>query len=279
MPVSRGQRSTRPRGRASPRPQRWPIPFVPTSLEAERNSSEGEAPASKKRHIQAGTRATYTGSSLPITREAVSSIDMTSQPDKPLSFRQVAGASFAWCGRVVTPARTKAVITHATLLQARPGGICLMAIDRLSRPCVRERRRGTVTTMNLLARWFRRSPAAPSWIEAAALVKRREQDAALLILDVRGPDEFTGPLGHIAGATNLPLNDLSERLPELVRKDRPVVVVCKTDRRSSIAADQLRKAGVADVSVLRGGMESWQELGLPDSRTEPAALSKTPSAV
>jgi len=57
------------------------------------------------------------------------------------------------------------------------------------------------------------------------------------------------------------------------------VVVCKTDRRSSIAADQLRKAGVADVSVLRGGMESWQELGLPDSRTEPAALSKTPSAV
>ena len=129
MPVSRGQRSTRPRGRASPRPQRWPIPFVPTSLEAERNSSEGEAPASKKRHIQAGTRATYTGSSLPITREAVSSIDMTSQPDKPLSFRQVAGASFAWCGRVVTPARTKAVITHATLLQARPGGICLMAID------------------------------------------------------------------------------------------------------------------------------------------------------
>jgi rhodanese-related sulfurtransferase len=64
-----------------------------------------------------------------------------------------------------------------------------------------------------------------------------------------------------------------------VRKDRPVVVVCKTDRRSSIAADQLRKAGVADVSVLRGGMESWRELGLPDSRIESAALSKTPSAV
>ena len=154
-----------------------------------------------------------------------------------------------------------------------------MAIGRLSRPCVPERGRGTVTTMNLLARWFRRSPVAPSWIEAAALVKRRERDAALLILDVRGPDEFTGPLGHIAGVTNLPLNDLSERLPELVRKDRPVVVVCKTDRRSSIAADQLRKAGVADVSVLRGGMESWQELGLPDARTESAALSKTPSAV
>ena len=150
-----------------------------------------------------------------------------------------------------------------------------MAIGRLKRPCVREQGRGTVTTMNLLARWFRRLPAAPSWIEAAALAERREQDAGLLILDVRGPDEFTGPLGHIAGAINLPLNDLPERLSELVRKDGPVVVVCKTDRRSSIAADQLRKAGVADVSVLRGGMESWRELGLPDSGTESAALSKT----
>jgi rhodanese-related sulfurtransferase len=133
--------------------------------------------------------------------------------------------------------------------------------------------------MKLLSRWFRRSPAAPSWIEAAALARRREQDAALLILDVRGPDEFIGPLGHIAGATNLPLNDLPERLPDLVRQDRPVVVVCKTDRRSSIAADQLRKAGVADVSVLRGGMERWRELGLPGSGIESAALPKTPSAV
>jgi rhodanese-related sulfurtransferase len=152
-----------------------------------------------------------------------------------------------------------------------------MATGRLSRPCVLERGRGTVTTMNLLTRWFRRSPAAPSWIEAAALVKRREQDATLLILDVRGPDEFTGPLGHIAGATNLPLNDLSERLPELVRKDRPVVVVCKTDRRSSIAADQLRKAGVADVSVLRGGTERWRELGLPDSSRRHSRKRQAPS--
>ena len=135
------------------------------------------------------------------------------------------------------------------------------------------------TAMQLLSRWFRRSPAGPSWIEAVALARRREQDRALLILDVRGPDEFTGPLGHIAGATNLPLNDLSERLPELVRKDRPVVVVCKTDRRSSVAADQLRKAGVVDVSVLRGWMERWRELGLPGSETESAALSKTPSAI
>ena len=129
--------------------------------------------------------------------------------------------------------------------------------------------------MKLLSRWFGRSPAAPSWIEAAALVARREQDAALLILDVRGTDEFTGPLGHITGATNLPLDKLPERIADVVRQNLPVVVVCKTDRRSSIAADQLTKAGVADVSVLRGGMERWRELGFPAS----LAPSKTAGAI
>jgi rhodanese-related sulfurtransferase len=132
--------------------------------------------------------------------------------------------------------------------------------------------------VKLLSRWFRRSPAVPFWIEAAALTRRCELDPELLILDVRGRDEFTGPLGHIAGATNLPLNDLPARLPDLVQRGRPVVVVCKTDRRSSIAADQLLKAGVAEVCVLRGGMERWRELGLPGSEPGSAASAKTPGA-
>jgi rhodanese-related sulfurtransferase len=119
--------------------------------------------------------------------------------------------------------------------------------------------------MNLLSRWFRRSDAAPSWIEAPALAARLEQNGALLILDVRGPDEFSGPLGHIAGAMNLPLAELPDRVSGLVRDDRPVVVVCKTDRRSLIAARQLREVGASDVSVLRGGMEQWRGLGLPVS--------------
>ena len=118
--------------------------------------------------------------------------------------------------------------------------------------------------MNLLSRWFRRSDVAPSWIEATVLARHLEQNGALLILDVRGPDEFSGPLGHIEGAINLPLAELPDRAPDLVRDDRPVVV-CKTDRRSSIAARQLREVGPSDVSVLRGGMEQWRGLGLPVS--------------
>jgi rhodanese-related sulfurtransferase len=118
--------------------------------------------------------------------------------------------------------------------------------------------------MKLLSRWFRRSPAAPAWIEAPMLAAHLERDApAPLILDVRGPDEFTGPLGHIAGATNLPLDELAGRISDLARDGRPVVVVCQTDRRSSTAARCLLEGGASDVSVLRGGMQRWRELGLP----------------
>ena len=117
--------------------------------------------------------------------------------------------------------------------------------------------------MSLLLHWFRRAATTPSWIEPAALAMRLEREDPPIILDVRGPDEFTGPLGHIREALNMPLIELPAHLPALVRDNRPVVVVCKTDRRSSMAAEQLQKAGLSDVSVLRGGMEQWQVLGLP----------------
>lgn len=116
--------------------------------------------------------------------------------------------------------------------------------------------------MKLLSRWFRRAPMVPSWIEPTALARRLEQDDTMLILDVRGPDEFTGPLGHIREATNMPLIELPAHLPALLRENPPVVVVCKTDRRSSMAARQLQEAGLSDVSVLRGGMERWRMIGL-----------------
>jgi rhodanese-related sulfurtransferase len=117
--------------------------------------------------------------------------------------------------------------------------------------------------MKLLSRWFRHASMPPSWIEPAALATRLEQDDARLILDVRGPDEFAGPLGHIRGARNVPLIELSAHPHDLVGENRPVVVVCKTDRRSSMAAHQLQDAGLSDVAVMRGGMERWRVLGLP----------------
>ena len=98
--------------------------------------------------------------------------------------------------------------------------------------------------MNALFRWFRRPPPPPDWIEPASLAARLPGHVDTLVLDVRGPDEFDGPLGHISGAMNLPMHELPAHLTELVHQGRPVVVVCKTDRRSSMAAVTAVIAGV-----------------------------------
>jgi rhodanese-related sulfurtransferase len=118
--------------------------------------------------------------------------------------------------------------------------------------------------MSLLSRLLRRPVATPpGWIEAEALSVQLASGAAPLVIDVRGADEFTGPLGHIDGALNVPLPKLAAHVPEFVGQARPLVLVCKTDRRSAAGAGQLRAAGAADVAVLRGGMERWRALGLP----------------
>jgi uncharacterized membrane protein YdjX (TVP38/TMEM64 family)/rhodanese-related sulfurtransferase len=114
----------------------------------------------------------------------------------------------------------------------------------------------------LLRRW--RADSAPEWIETDELATGLRESRGLAVIDVRGPDEFIGPLGHIPGARNLPINDLPNRLGELeLLQDKPVVLVCRTDRRSANGARLLRDAGFDKIRVLRDGMEGWTKLGLP----------------
>jgi sulfur dioxygenase len=93
----------------------------------------------------------------------------------------------------------------------------------------------------------------PAWVE--------EHGAGLQIVDVREPDEFAGPLGHIASARLLPLGDLEQRAGELA-KDVPIVTVCRSGARSAQAAVLLRKAGFEKVANLAGGMLRWRAQNL-----------------
>ena len=89
----------------------------------------------------------------------------------------------------------------------------------------------------------------PDWVE--------ENAGAAQILDVREPDEFTGPLGHIEGAVLIPLGQLAARASEL-DKNRPVVCVCRSGARSAHATNMLRQAGFSKVANLAGGMLAWR---------------------
>ena len=92
----------------------------------------------------------------------------------------------------------------------------------------------------------------PHWLE--------ENLATVRVLDVREPNEFTGPLGHIRGALLVPLGELAAKAKDLP-KDKPIVAVCRAGSRSAHATAILNKAGFSDVANLPGGMLRWRGEG------------------
>ncbi len=89
----------------------------------------------------------------------------------------------------------------------------------------------------------------PQWLE--------EHLAAVQVLDVREPEEYDGPLGHIPGARLIPLGELAARSGELDAQ-KPVVAVCRAGGRSAQATTILRRAGLKKVANLAGGMLRWR---------------------
>ena len=122
---------------------------------------------------------------------------------------------------------------------------------------------GLLAAIVFLPRLFSRLKTAETgWIEADDLDRQIKSGKDLTIIDVRGGDEFIGPLGHIPSALNIPLGEIPLRLTEInARMDQPVILVCKTDKRSAQAAKLLGNASFQDLQVLRGGMEQWNRNG------------------
>jgi rhodanese-related sulfurtransferase len=79
------------------------------------------------------------------------------------------------------------------------------------------------------------------------------------LIDVRAQHEWDA--GHIAGATHLPLAELSERVGE-IDDDRPVVLYCRGGNRSTMATDALTASGY-DAAKLTEGIVGWAEADLP----------------
>ena len=89
----------------------------------------------------------------------------------------------------------------------------------------------------------------PQWVE--------EHLKEVQILDVREPEEFDGPLGHIPGARLIPLGSLGMQLNEIPR-GQPIVTVCRAGGRSARASLMLQQAGLPKVANLAGGILRWR---------------------
>lgn len=108
--------------------------------------------------------------------------------------------------------------------------------------------------------------------KAAAAYKTLSSAAAkgsldeMLIVDVRGPEEFKGELGHIAGAHQITLGpDLKQFLDGYDRNEK-MFFVCRSGQRSAEASKLALDMGFAQVAHLDGGMISWNNNGLPVER-------------
>jgi rhodanese-related sulfurtransferase len=85
------------------------------------------------------------------------------------------------------------------------------------------------------------------------------------IIDVRTPQEFAA--GRVPGSVNIPIDQLALRVDE-IPTDRPVVLTCRSGRRSGNGVDLLEDDGFTNVSHMEGGMRAWWHADL-DLELEP----------
>ncbi len=82
------------------------------------------------------------------------------------------------------------------------------------------------------------------------------QGQPIQVIDVREREEWDA--GHMPEATLIPLSELEQRRNEL-DPAKPVVIVCRSGRRSLVAAEYLAQRGFRTARSLAGGMIAWVE--------------------
>lgn len=82
--------------------------------------------------------------------------------------------------------------------------------------------------------------------------------AGVRFIDVREPDEYTGPLGHLPGAELVPLGTLEAASASWAR-EQPLLLICRSGGRSAKAAQALAQRGFRHLYNLAGGMLAVRE--------------------
>ena len=100
-----------------------------------------------------------------------------------------------------------------------------------------------------------------STADAVQLINRQKA----VVVDVCGPEEYAE--GHVSGAKNVPLAQLQERLPTVVKnKSVPIIMVCSRGARARRAAIMAKQIGYDNAQVLAGGLGAWREANLPGEK-------------
>ena len=84
-----------------------------------------------------------------------------------------------------------------------------------------------------------------------------------LIIDVRTPEEFAE--SHLPEANNFPVDTLSQNIETIkkLQRDKPLLVYCRSGKRSARAAEKLKNLGVNSLYNLKGGIKAWSDANNP----------------
>jgi rhodanese-related sulfurtransferase len=115
---------------------------------------------------------------------------------------------------------------------------------------------GALLVWPAVGRGMRAGGLSPSG--AVQLINREKA----VVVDVCEDAEYAA--GHIVNARHVPLGQLEQRLPEVVKnKAVPLILVCASGARAQRAAAIAQKLGYQKAQVLGGGMAAWKEANLP----------------
>ena len=87
-------------------------------------------------------------------------------------------------------------------------------------------------------------------------------EKGMCLIDVGTVEEYQS--GHLKGAINIPLDQISARIGEAVpNKETPITLYCRSGRRSAMAAEKLKQQGYTQLRDLKGYQEAAEVLNLP----------------
>ncbi|MEZ4266879.1 MAG: rhodanese-like domain-containing protein [Myxococcota bacterium] len=97
-------------------------------------------------------------------------------------------------------------------------------------------------------------------VDGADLAQAMARGAEPMIVDVRTAGEFAEQ--RVGNYANIPV-DQYHRLGKTLDKSKPVVLMCNSAYRSSMAVGLAEREGFTDIGSLEGGLHAWVDAGRP----------------
>lgn len=115
------------------------------------------------------------------------------------------------------------------------------------------------------------APAAPKAAALAGIAPgavdgqaaRKLVAAGVKVVDVRTPAEFAE--GHVPGAVNIPYDEMPRRSSEVGPPSTPVLLYCRSGRRSALAGEALREKGFSQLYDMKS-YDEWTTEPKPAAR-------------